>query len=248
MGFQVYLNKFEDFINYIKNYNGNFISIDFEYHQHNIRLWQVCFYNKNNNNVIYVIDVKLIDDQSMDLIINKLLTSKRIVKIFHGAESLDFPYLLSVLKKPEVIYKFLNSTFDTRFLCEYFNKITESKNKLCNVYDAMLIFKTISKNKYDELQKINKAIGPIWKVNWANIAKDINLLKYTIYDVIYLKDMLMRIYNLYKKNNLIDDLYDLQKINTYVILKRNKINYDYKLNLVNNQEKYKLVDYYKALL
>jgi ribonuclease D len=248
MGFQVYLNKLDEFINDIKNYNGKFVSIDFEYTKHNIQLWQVCFYNKDNNNKIYVTDIKLVDENNMNLIINKLLTSQKIIKIFHGAESLDFPYLLKVLKEPKLIYKFLNSTYDTRFLCEYYGKITKSDNKLCNVYAAMLYFGTISKNKYDELQKLNKDIGPIWKVNWANIGSDEKLLKYTIYDVIYLKHMFIRIYNLFKKENLKDDFFDLQKVNTYVILKRNNINYNFDLKLINDKNKYKIIDYYRALL
>jgi len=239
-------NKFKHFMEYLnKSYeeNNKFVSIDFEYTKNKIQLWQICFYDTNT---IFVIQSKLINDTDMQIIIKKLLISK-IIKIFHGAESLDFPYLFGVLKEPKLIYKFLKHTFDTRFICEYYKLKTNSTNRLCNVYDAMLFFNALKKDKYDELQIMNKKIGPIWKVNWNNIDRDSNLLKYTIYDVIYLKKLLLKSYNMYKELNLTNDFYDLQKVNIYVLLQRNKINYDMKLKILDT-DKYKVIDYYRLIL
>lgn len=248
-GFQINLietnDKIPEFINYLENFKNKFVSIDFEYTNKKIQLWQVCFFNKNTDNIIFVIQAKLFNQTHLDVIINKLFLSK-IIKIFHGGESLDFPYLFSVIKEPESIYKFLKTTFDTRFLCEYY-KIINNTNKLCNIYDAMLYFGAMKKDKYDELQKINKKMGPIWKVNWNNIGSNKNLLIYTIYDVVYLRKLLLKIYKKYKKDNIVDDFYSLQKINTYVLLKRNNINYPYKLK-IDSLDKFKVIDYYRSLL
>ena len=109
----------------------------------------------------------------MNIIIDKLFTSK-IIKIFHGGESLDFPYLINVIKDPEKIYKFLRYSFDTKFLCEYYKSFKNEKQK-CNIYDAMLYFNVMTKEKYDELEVINIKNGPIWKVNWDNINKNTSL-------------------------------------------------------------------------
>jgi hypothetical protein len=243
--------KIDIFITFLKkfckyNINKNrYISIDFEYTKHKIQLWQICFYYKNNN-IIYVIVEKYINENTMNIIIKKLLISN-IIKIFHGGESLDFPYLIKdVLKTSDNIYKFLKYTFDTKFLCEYY-KIFKSEKQICNIYDAMLSFNVIDKNKYNELENINKSNGPIWKVNWNNIGTNNNLLIYTVFDVVYLKKLLFNLYELYKKNNLKNDFYELQKINIYVMLYRNNINYNYKLN-INNLNKYKIINYYKNVI
>ncbi len=251
-GYEVILienkDKLKLFINELNNFKGKYVSIDFEYTKNKIHLWQVCFYNndKTENN-IYVLQARIIDNLNMDIIIDKLLTSK-IIKIFHGAESLDFPYLFTVLKKPELIYKFLKNTFDTRFLCEYYKKTEKTQNNLCNVYDAMKDFGALKEEKYNELKKVNKQMGPIWLVNWDKVSSNKNLLIYTVYDVVYLKKLLLKVYKKYKELDLVNDFYDLQKINIYIMLKRNRINYNYKLKLKNDKEKYKLVEYYRGLL
>jgi hypothetical protein len=247
-GFQINLiesdEKMKEFVNYLEKFNEKFVSIDLEYTNNNARLWQICFFNKNNDNTVYVLQSKIISEKNMEIIKNKLLLSK-IIKIFHGGESLDFPYMFSLLKNPEDIYKFLKTTFDTRFLCEYY-KIVNNVNKLCNIYDAMLYFGAIPQNKYDELQKINKKMGPIWKVNWDKIGQNLNLLIYTIYDVVYLKKLLLKLYKKYKNDNILEDFFSLQKINNYVLLKRNKIEYDYKLKI--DSSKFKVIDYYRSIL
>ncbi len=201
-GYEVILienkDKLKLFINELNNFKGKYVSIDFEYTKNKIHLWQVCFYNNDNaQNNIYVLQARTIDDLNMDIIIDKLLTSK-IIKIFHGAESLDFPYLFSVLKKPELIYKFLKNTFDTRFLCEYYKKTEKTENNLCNVYDAMKDFGALKEKKYNELKKVNKQMGPIWLVNWDKVSSNKNLLIYTVYDVVYLKKLLLKVYKKYK--------------------------------------------------
>jgi ribonuclease D len=240
------ISEFIDFLNKFYEYNkkNKYVSIDFEYTNNRIKLWQVCFYYKKSN-TIFVIMEKYIKTNDMNIIINKLLTSK-IIKIFHGGESLDFPYLINVINNPKKIAKFLKYSFDTKFLCEYYKSLKNEK-QVCNIYDAMLYFKVMTQNKYNELQEINKKNGPIWKVNWDNISKNNNLLIYTIYDVIYLKDLLLKMYELYKNENLKQDFYSIQKINTYVILKRNNVNYDYKIN-IENDYKYKVIPYYKNII
>lgn len=238
-----YLNKFYD-LN--KDNKNTFVSIDYEYHKHINQLWQVCFYNKDpSKNVIFVIDSKLIDNDSMQIIIKKLYTSY-IVKLFHGGDSLDFPYVFSLLKDPKLILKFLVNSIDTRFLCEFY-KITKGDKKKCSIYDAMLYFKTITQEKYDELEKVNNDMGPIWKVDWNLRKISDNLLKYTIYDVILLKDLFVNIYDHYKSADMLEDLKDMRKVNILVSIKRNNIAVEYKPN-IKDIAKYAVIDYYRYMI
>ena len=250
--YDIYLIEYPDkvplFIKFIEDFvkskkKRKYISIDFEYENQIIKLWQVCFYNDNEHD-IFVIDVSLINNY-MNIIIDKLLVAK-IYKIFHGADSLDFPYLFKVIKDPKKIYKFLKYTFDTRFYCEYLKKIENVRN-ICGIYDAILYCNIMKKEKYDELEKLNKRIGPIWKVRWNLKIINNDLLNYVVYDVIYLKELLIELYNEFKKNNKKDIFYDLQKTNTYVLLERNNINY--KMNIDNNtMNKFVIIDYYRNII
>ncbi len=243
-----YPDKVPFFINFIDDFakskiKRKYVSIDFEYENQVIKLWQICFYGETSN-TIFVIDVTLLN-KYMDIVIDKLLIAK-IYKIFHGADSLDFPYLFKVIKDPVKIYKFLKYTFDTRFYCEYLKKRKNVKN-ICGIYDAILYCNIMSNDKYDKLEKLNKRIGPIWKVKWnlKNINDD--LLNYVVYDVVYLKELLLELYNEFKKFNLKNDFYDLQLTNNYVLIKRNNINY--KMNIDNTvMNKFVVIDYYRNII
>ena len=111
----------------------------------------------------------------------------------------------------------------------------------------MLYFNSITQKQYYKLEKINKNIGKIWKVNWDNIEFDNNLVLYAIYDVIYLKKLLINIFKKFNEKSMINEFYDIQKLTIFVNLKRNKINYDMKLN-INNLDKYRVIDYFKNII
>jgi len=177
----IFMDYLKEFYTKNKSNKNTFVSIDYEYHKHINRLWQVCFYNKNQNNTIFVIDSNFISKSHMNIIIDQLYLSY-IYKIFHGGDSLDFPYVFSLIKDPVKISKFLSKSIDTRFLCEYY-KITMNDTKKCSIYDAMLYFGALTRSKFDELEIMNKKIGPIWKVVWELNTMSENLLTYTIYDV-----------------------------------------------------------------
>jgi hypothetical protein len=242
----IFLDYLENFYTKNKLHKNTFVSIDYEYHNHINRLWQVCFYNKNHNNTIFVIDSDFINKSNINIIIEQLYISY-IYKIFHGGDSLDFPYVFSLIKNPEKISKFLSKSIDTRFLCEYYKIILNNNNKKCSIYDAMLYFGALKQSKFDELEIMNKKIGPIWKVSWDLDKISENLLTYTIYDVILLKKLLIKIYKKYKKKNMLEEFNNIQKVNKYVLIKRNNIEYNYKLN-IKNPEKYKIIDFFKNIL
>ncbi len=186
-----YLEKYiSDFINY-NNYNNNkIIGIDFEFNRvkdkREIALCQINF-DYNNKSDVFLFYPPNIDKD----IFRKLLTQPKannLIKILHGAESLDLPYLYSNILTEKDIDAFCNNLFDTRYMCEYYNSINNIDGK-CKIYDLLLSLRVIDKQKYDELMENDKLIGNIWDVfiDVRNLSKEV--AKYSAYDVIYLPDL-----------------------------------------------------------
>mgnify|MGYP001255427784 CR=1 FL=1 len=210
----------------IKNVNTTInkkfhVGIDLEFNLGKIALMQLNF-----GKYLWIIDPRKYDNTQIQIIINKLLLNEKIYKIFHGADSLDLPYIFSELLKNDQIkiLKFMKKFIDTRFLCEYV-RISKKEDGKCSIYDAMLYFGTITKNKYDELQKNNELMGPIQDVMW-----DINKLssfhiKYAFYDVLHLLTFLNNIYKkiIYETPELVRTYYYIMEIIRFVILERKEI-------------------------
>jgi hypothetical protein len=172
------------------------VGFDFEFNRGEIALCQVGFFPKKKLKYIFMFNPKLIKSEHKKLLIDVLFTSN-MYKIVHGADSLDIPYIFNELfdKNTEYIKKFTENTIDTRFLCEYFKIFTKSSDKKCSIYDALLYFKVISNQKYDELEKVNELMGPVQDVNW-NVSKMSSFhLKYALYDVLYLKNFIDKIFD-----------------------------------------------------
>ena len=56
-----------------------------------------------------------------------------MIKILHGGESLDIPYLFDqVLKDKKLIKSFCKNLFDTKYLCEY-GHIEKGFNGKCSI-------------------------------------------------------------------------------------------------------------------
>ncbi|AYV84108.1 MAG: hypothetical protein Hyperionvirus17_28 [Hyperionvirus sp.] len=162
---------------------------DFEFNERKIALCQVGFYPHRKNKFIWVFDPNSLNTKQTDYLVKFYFTSSYLNKIVHGSDSLDIPYLFQemFMNNEAYIYAFVSRVIDTRFLCEYY-KNTVGGDRKCSLYDAMLYFDTVSKGKYDELQHINKTMGPIQDVNWNVYNMSSFNLKYAIYDVFYLRD------------------------------------------------------------
>jgi hypothetical protein len=203
--FIIFLNYF-DYISKPKSH----CAIDFEFNNNSIALMQLNF-----GQHIWIIDPNqfLNNQRDLSIINTKLLLNKKIYKILHGAESLDIPFIFKYLlnNKKKKILIFMSRFIDTRFLCEYV-RLSKLQTGKCSIYDGMLYFNTISKSKYDELEKNNKAMGKIQYIKW-----DINNLKsptikYTYYDVLYLIDFLNNIYS-----TILSDTPELTRTYYYII-------------------------------
>lgn len=196
-------------------------AIDFEFNVKVIALMQLNF-----GKYLWIIDPKKYDSNKIEILNKKLLLNTKIYKVFHGADSLDLPYIYSELLKndKEKILRFTRKFIDTRFLCEYV-RASKTEEGRCSIYDAMLYFGTISKSKYDELNKINDSMGPIQDVMW-NINKMSSFhIKYAYYDVLYLLDFLKDIYKkiIRETPNKVRTYYYIIQIIRFVLLERKAV-------------------------
>lgn len=194
------------FNNFIINQNKNpnekhYIGIDFEFNkvsksERDVALMQINLENNSNNGMIFILYPPNLKKNNLKVLI-KLLTHTKIIKILHGAESLDIPYLFNqLLITKQNIDNFSKNLYDTKYLCDYYFIEKSIKGK-CGIYDMLLDNNIITKEKIDELNKLSDDIGPLYLINI-----DINKLssklgqmifKYSLYDVIYLPELIKKL-------------------------------------------------------
>ncbi len=203
-----------EFISF-KNYK--LFGIDFEFNRDNknganmrkIALCQINFIKNNKSDIFLFYPPNIKKDLFKQLLLCDCY------KIFHGAESLDLPYLFDNIIEGKDKINFCNKLVDTRYLCEYYNSTQSTDiitNFKCKIYDLLLGMKVINKKKYDELMKNDKMMGNIWEID-IDITKDKfiknkELIKYCVYDVVYLPQLFNKFKQLLPMNiiNIIIDL------------------------------------------
>ena len=222
----------------------NYLGIDFEFNTKVAALIQICFEgfkipdDKNIYSFIFIFDPNQLTDSDKKCLINKYFINDKYLKILHGAESLDVPYLFETFfnNNKKIIKQFTKNYIDTRYLCEYYNRDQLKNEKKCKIYFALLNVGVINQVQFDKLIKNQDDMGPIYeiKININNINNE--LLKYTLYDVLFLKNFFLKfIYD--EKNNI-----------TNYFLK-----YKYELDKRNNNytfidgKFYKLIDIFKKI-
>ena len=205
------------FLKFIKNKNlkNRTISMDFEFNNCNFRKgkeYDVCLENSVGSKEIAIFQILLEDDeiktpndvcniflfyppdlsQNQTKILIDLLTEPNITKIIHGGESLDIPYLFNILIKDESsIIKFCENLYDTKFICEYNHLVKNTKDK-CKIYYFLKEMNVINEQQFNNLLKNEEEMGPIWFINLniKNLSK--NVILYSSFDVLYLKDLLKK--------------------------------------------------------
>lgn len=177
------------------NVGWDYVCIDFEFNHREIALMQINFELKNKDSFIFIINPSQFETATRHDFI-KYIMKANIFKILHGSDSLDIPYLYEVFfqNNPKTIIKFTRYLIDTRFLCEYRQAI-DGKSPKCSLYDAMLYFKVISQKKYDELNQIQQAMGPVQDVAWKVAQLSKAQLTYALYDVVFLKKFYLALVN-----------------------------------------------------
>jgi hypothetical protein len=123
--YNIYVAKDKDKIQFMINSYNNFINnkskkkylgMDFEFNKvsrtaRDVALCQINLEDDSDIGNIYIFDPKELDDKQNKVWIN-LLCQPDIVKIIHGGESLDIPFLFDqLLIKKDLIDKFIVNLF-----------------------------------------------------------------------------------------------------------------------------------------
>lgn len=219
-----------------------YISIDFEYNNYNelkkkyknlkdkfgreTALCQFGCYIENDAYII-IIDPKDITNEKNKYEITKEFFKCPAYKILHGGDGLDIPYLYEQFfnnNKNDII-QFTKNLYDTKFLCDYIN-LLNNKNEKCNIYSFLHSQNIMSSAKLNELLENEKKMGHIVYIytDIHNMSKE--FLKYSIYDVIYLKDLLIKIL-------------EINTIELQQIIELNRLTYLVRRNIISLGNEYK---------
>jgi hypothetical protein len=193
------------FNNFIKNSNKNtkekhYLGIDFEFKQvakvdKEVALMQINLENESNIGYIFVLYPPSLTKDNYNLLIT-LISNPNMIKILHGAESLDIPYLFNqILITSENVNNFCNNFYDTRYLCEYYHIVNNIKGK-CSIYNLLLDNNIVTQDKVSELENIENITGPIYLITMDIYNLSPEILKYSLYDVIYLAELIKKFMNM----------------------------------------------------
>jgi hypothetical protein len=187
----------EDYIKEFISYKGyKLIGVDFEFNRvknkREIALCQIIFVKKEKKDIFLFYPPNI----NKKLFENLLISD--CIKILHGSESLDLPYLFDNIITNINRDKFCNNLIDTRYLCEYYNSSNNITNAKCRIYELLLLMKVISKSKYDSLMENDKLMGNIWEINIDVKTMSRELIKYSIYDVLFLP----KLFNKFPKDEI----------------------------------------------
>jgi hypothetical protein len=218
---------------FIKNQNKakHYIGIDLEFNKvskdtKDIALMQINMENDKKEAYIFLFKPSELNNNKKVLV--ELLTSPHIIKILHGSESLDIPYIFNeLLVTKKNIDNFCSNFYDTKFLCEYYNIMNRIK-KSCSIYSLLEDHNIITHKKVKELEANEKDMGSISEITIDIYNMNDNILKYALYDVIFLPQLIKKLLsygNIYRhiipdithlifknKRNIEEDLQGLEKL------------------------------------
>lgn len=203
-----------------------YLSIDYEFTQRQNKLAQLCyetpkFKSSVNRSYIWVICPGELEENMKVIFLKYSMECSKIKKLTNGSDSLDVPYMFEHLfqQNKRIIKNFSKSVIDLRFYCEYF-KVIRSNDKKCSIYDLLQYFKTITKEKYDELEQINHYMGPTADRVWDIHNLSSYHLKYAYYDVLFLKNCLLDIYKQTKELPYHKSFFYLPQITGFIFLEK----------------------------
>ena len=213
-------------INKISKKYPTYMGIDFEFNTKKIATMQILFEVHIEDKIIkkyYIIYPPNLNQKIIDYLKYDILANPNIIKILHGSESLDIPWLVNEFFEMELkpIIDFILSMVDTRYLCEYLN-ISKSQKNICRIYDLLLMHGIIDQQEKDKLDENEDKMGEIYKI-FIDINKlTPELITYAIHDVEYLTDAFLNLKMQIIKNNP-KDYYLLIDCMRYCFMERRNI-------------------------
>ena len=249
------------------NDNKTFVGIDYEFNNRVIALMQLNFERLSSDSEettshIFIVNPGEFNQENKEYLIKFLMTNQSIYKILHGCDSLDLPFMYDILfeNNKDYIYEFTKNVYDTRFFCEYY-KLTINEDKKCSIYDALLYFEVINKEKFEDLNKVHDYMGPVQDISW-NINKMSSYhVKYALYDVLFLKFFLLNLFkipyrntiNYFKSYSLLAPItrfifLEKKEVSTILIVSKSKIDPIHNYHIKLNGSNYTLISIYNEII
>jgi len=229
-------------INKISAKCPTYMGIDFEFNTKKVALMQILFEVHKKSKIVkkfYIIYPPNLNKNVNDYLKYDIMANKNILKILHGSESLDIPYLIDDFFNMEIepSINFFLSMIDTRYMCEYLNILNSRKN-ICKIYDLLLQLKVINEDQKKELELNEVKMGPIYE-----IIIDINkltpeLITYAIHDVVFLVDAYIILRDLIIQTNPKDYYLLIDSLRYCFMEKRNITNIGDDLIIINMMNNY----------
>jgi hypothetical protein len=165
----------------------SYLGVDFEFNVRQIALMQLNFEGKYFS-CIFLTNPADFEPEITALYTKYIMENRFILKILHGSDSLDIPYLYQQFfqNKKDTIIKFTKNMIDTRFMCEFFKAVKQDTAK-CTIYNALTDFKVIDAQKLADLNKMNEEMGHIQDISWLISNLSSKEFEYSARDVLYLK-------------------------------------------------------------
>lgn len=219
-----------------------YMGIDFEFNTKKVALMQILFEIHKKSKIVkkyYIIYPPNLNNTVSEYFKYNIMANINILKILHGAESLDIPYLIDDYFNYELepSIDFFLSMIDTRYLCEYLN-ISNSKNNICKIYDLLSDLEIINSNQKRDLELNEEKMGPIY-----DIIIDINkltpeLITYAIHDVVYLIEAYLKLKNTIIQKNPRDYYLVVDCLRYCFLERRNITNIGDDLVIINMMNNY----------
>ena len=272
--------KQNDFFKFIKKINKLskkkleiYMGIDFEFNTKKVALMQILFEIRKKEKIIKKYYIIYPPDLNINIFLylkTNIMANSSILKILHGSESLDIPYLIddffNMSTDLELVINFFLSMIDTRYLCEYLN-IENSKPNICRIYDLLEKIKIISPNEKLLLEANENKMGNISEIFIDIKTITTELITYSIHDVVYLIELYSNLKNQIMKLNsknyfLLIDLHrycfmekrNITNIGDDIIIINQMNNYFYNIppptggNKNNTYYKIKMIETYEIIL
>ena len=190
------------FLNFLKKVSLNsnnkyYIGIDFEFNKvskndREVALMQINLEDDlSTDGYLFVLYPPELPDNDLQILIN-VVSEPKIIKILHGAESLDIPYLFNqLLKTTKNIEGFCSNFYDTKYLCDYMHIYNRIVGR-CSIYYLLTENKIITDHQFEQLENIEKKTGPIYLIHIDIHKMSREVLKYSLYDVLYLPELIKK--------------------------------------------------------
>lgn len=211
--FRVYLLFY--YVN-IRLYKKNlYLGLDFEFNTKVVALMQLNFeqprFDLYDSSLIFLIDPNQLSSKWKIMFTEKILCNSNVVKILHGSDSLDIPYVYNELleSNKKLITKFNKSFIDTKFLCEYSYYDKNLPLGKCKINYVLVNENVITETKLNELLEEENKMGPIYDIIININTLSELLINYSFYDVLFLYHLIDVYRNNIKEFDLINELTQL---------------------------------------